>query len=65
MKEIEITIDIDGKTEIDLKGFQGKGCSQLTDDLVKSFRGEVITRDQKCDFYKQKPKAKVKQRQGF
>jgi len=50
MKEIEVTIDVDGKTEIDLKGFQGKGCSQIPDSLVKSLEGEVITREQKCDF---------------
>ncbi len=65
MKEIEVTIDVDGKTEIDLKGFQGKGCAQITDSLIKSLEGEVIARDQKCDFYKPKPKAKVKQRQNF
>ncbi|MHA2279498.1 MAG: DUF2997 domain-containing protein [Promethearchaeota archaeon] len=65
MKEIEVTIDVDGKTEIDLKGFQGKGCSQVTDGLIKSLEGEVITRDQKGDFWKPKPKTKVKQRQAF
>jgi len=65
MREIEITIDADGKTDIDLKGFQGKGCAQITDKLIKSLRGEVISREQKCDFYKPKPKIKVKQRQGF
>jgi len=65
MKEIEITIDVDGKTEIDLKGFQGKGCSQITDELIKGLEGETIHRGQKADFFKTKPKAKVKQRQGF
>ena len=63
MREIEITIDVDGKTDIDLKGFQGKGCSQVTDDLVKGLAGNVLERGQKCDFFKSKPKAKVKQRQ--
>lgn len=65
MKEIEITIDVDGKTEIDLKGFQGKGCAQVTESLIKSLAGEVVHRAQKCDFFKPKPKTKVKQRQSF
>ncbi len=64
MKEIEITIDIDGKTEIDLKGYHGKGCSQITDEIVKGLSGDVVRRSQKCEFFKPKPKATVKQRQG-
>ena len=63
MKEIEVTINLDGTTEIDLKGFEGAGCHQITDQLVKSLAGEVISRDQKCDFFKAKQTEKVKQRQ--
>lgn len=62
MKEIEITIEPDGSTEIDLKGFQGKGCSEITDKLIKALEGEVTTRTPKGEYYKPKPKTKVKQR---
>ena len=60
MQEIEITIDQDGNTEIDLKGFQGKGCAEITDKLVKALGGD-IKRTQKHEFYKIEEKAKVKQ----
>jgi len=63
MQEIEITIDEEGLTEIDLKGFAGKGCSQLTDKLVKGLSGEVNTRQTKKEYYKPVPKVKVKQQQ--
>lgn len=65
MQEIEITIDAEGLTEIDLKGFHGKGCSEITDRLVKALEGEVVTRNPKGEYYKQKPKTKVKQQQRF
>lgn len=63
MQEIEITIDAQGATEIDLKGFQGKRCAEITDLLVKSLQGDVITRSPKAEYYKTKPKTKVKQQQ--
>ncbi len=65
MKEIEIIIDSEGKTEIDLKGFAGKGCGDITDELIKGIGGEVIQRDKHCDYYKPQPKTKVKQQQSF
>lgn len=63
MQEIEITIDSGGSTEIDLKGFHGKGCSEITDALIKSLQGDVVTRSPKAEYYKPKPKTKVKQQQ--
>lgn len=61
MKEIEITINTDGSTEIDLKGYHGKGCSEITDKLVKALDGEVVDRTKKREYYKPKIKTKVKQ----
>ncbi len=61
MKEIEIIIDPDGKTVIDLKGFKGKGCAELTDELLKALQGKVEKRIQKNEFFKPEPKTKVKQ----
>ena len=64
MQEIEITIDAEGSTEIDLKGFHGKGCSEITDLLTKSL-GNVVKRAPKAEYYKPKTKTKVKQQQRF
>lgn len=61
MKEIEITIDTDGTVEIDLKGFHGKGCSEITEKLLKALDGEVKTSTKKSEYYKPVPKTKVKQ----
>lgn len=65
MQEIEITIDAEGSTEIDLKGFHGKGCTDITEALVKSLQGDVVKRSQKTEYYKPQPKTKVKQQQRF
>lgn len=65
MQEIEITIDAEGSTEIDLKGFHGKGCAEITDKLVKSLAGDVVTRSPKSEYYKPKVKAKIKQQQKY
>ncbi len=62
MKEIEIIINTDGTSEIDLKGFHGKGCSKIMEELVKAIGGEVQKRTKKCDYYQPEPKQKVKQR---
>jgi len=35
LKEIEVTIDKDGETNIDLKGFQGRGCQDVMDKLTR------------------------------
>jgi hypothetical protein len=63
-KEIRITINPDGTTEIDLKGYEGKGCGKITDELTKALGGEVIKRNQKCEYNKPEQKAKVNAKQG-
>jgi len=62
MKEIEITIDADGDAEIDLKGFNGQGCTEITNQLVKALSGEKVKRIKKSEYYKTKTKEKIKQR---
>lgn len=61
MKEIEITIDTDGKAEINLNGFHGKGCSDVIDKLIKSLGADVSKREQKQEYYKKVIENKVKQ----
>jgi len=62
MQEIEITIDLEGSTQIDLKGFHGKGCSEITDKLIKALEGNVVSRSPKTEYYKPKVQEKVIQR---
>ena len=63
-KEIEITIDVDGTIEIDLKGYAGKGCSEISDELIKALGGQVDIRTKKGEYYKPLAKPKVKQKNG-
>lgn len=49
-REIEFTIKPDGSVEIDLQGFLGSGCSDVTDELVKAL-GKKVHQTKKCDFY--------------
>ena len=59
-KEVEITINADGTSEIELHGFQGKGCTKVIDDMLKSLGGKVLDRGKKCEFFKPEIQEKVK-----
>ena len=63
MQEKLITVEIDenGKSSIDLEGFQGNGCS----DIAKDFRGgdSVTQSSKKREFYAQTVVVKQSQRQ--
>ena len=61
MKEIEVTIDENGKVDIDLNGFHGKGCDEIAKKLAKAM-GSIVNIDKKCDFYKQEVQTKTKQK---
>lgn len=61
-KEIEITINPDGTSEIEMIGFDGKGCAKILDDIVQGVGGTVLKRSKKCEFYKPEVKEKVKQK---
>lgn len=58
-KEIEFTIDEDGNVEIDLQGFEGKGCEKLSEQLAKAL-GNTTFRRKKKEFYKTVVKQKQK-----
>ena len=49
-QEIEITIDTDGKTDIDLINFKGKGCSEVMKALEKAL-GTRATVEQKPEYF--------------
>lgn len=63
MQEKLITVEIDenGKSSIDLEGFQGNGCR----DIAKDFRGgdSVTQSSKKREFYAQRVAVKQSQRQ--
>lgn len=62
-KEIEFTIDEDGNVEIDLIGFEGKGCTEMSDKLIKAL-GHATFQQKKKEFYKPVVKEKQKVRRG-
>ena len=64
MKEIEFTIDENGNIEVDLQGFDGKGCSHLAEQLAREL-GKVKHRKQKQEFFKPVQKQKQKVRRGL
>ena len=53
MPEIEITIDKNGKIDIDLLNYQGQGCSQDSEAFARAL-GVVMKREQKSDYWQQK-----------
>ena len=60
MEEIEVIVDAEGNTSIDLTGFHGKGCESVSEELAKAL-GIKVSHKKKCEFYEQeiKPKQKV------
>lgn len=63
MKEIEIVIDKDGEVSIDLKGYQGKGCSNIAEALANAL-GTRVKSDKKCEYWQAETKAKAQVRNG-
>lgn len=60
-KEVEIIINTDGTVEIDLHGFHGKGCAEITEKFLKAL-GKEVKRDQKCEYHKVQQKTKQQQK---
>jgi hypothetical protein len=58
-KEIEVTIDQDGNAEIDMIGWHGKGCGDVSKQLEKAL-GKTVKSDVKSEYYKTTPKQKQK-----
>jgi len=58
-REIEITIDQDGKVEIEAFGFKGKGCHEVLDSLCRSL-GKLERAKRKAEFYESKVTVGVK-----
>lgn len=63
MKEIEIVIDKDGEVSIDLKGYQGKGCSNISEALANAL-GTRVKNDKKCEYWQTETKVKAQVRNG-
>lgn len=63
-REIEITIDKDGNVEIDMIGWHGKGCADVSKQLEKAL-GRTVKTDRKSEFYKPEQKQKQKVMRGL
>lgn len=57
-KEIEIIIDDDGNMSIEALNFQGKGCADAVNELIKQLGAKDKKVTKKKEYY-QKDKAKV------
>lgn len=53
MKQITVTINRDGTTEIDVNGVKGSGCEQYTQAILKALGGVVISDEKKPEYYEQ------------
>ncbi len=62
---IEIIIDQDGQSSIDLQGYMGKGCADVSAQITKALGGKVIQSDKKTEFFKKDTKVKQKLNRGF
>jgi len=58
-KELKIIVDSNGKLEIDLLGWKGKGCDHAIDDLLDSLGGKVEVKKKK-EWYAKTTKKKTK-----
>lgn len=58
-KEIEFTIKPDGTTEMDLQGFEGKGCHEVAEQFEKLL-GKSIKKEKKREYHREK-KVRVQQ----
>ena len=65
MKEIEITIDVNGEISLDLDGFKGKGCDDLIKKLTNAMRGKVKSVKKKNDYYSAEETQKLKVNRGM
>ena len=59
MKEIEVTVDLDGKVSIDLAGYKGSECEQVAEQLAKAL-GEKLESVKKNEYYQQNVDTKQK-----
>lgn len=60
-KEIDIIIETNGETSIELTGWHGKGCSDVTAEISKAL-GRTVKTDKKCEYWQQETKPEVKQK---
>ena len=60
-KTIEIIIDEDGTTHIEVNGAVGPECQKYTEAIKKALGGAVVSEDKKPEFYQTEgSKTKVK-----
>ena len=52
MKELEITIDRNGRVQVAVRGMKGEGCLDLTKNIENAV-GSVEEREYTADYYEQ------------
>jgi len=61
MKQIIVTIDLDGNAKVEAVGFNGKGCKDATKAIEEAV-GTVTNVKQKPEFYRQEVQTDVRNR---
>ena len=61
MKQIIVTIDLDGNATVEAVGFNGKGCKDATKAIEEAV-GTVTNVKQKPEFYRQEVQTDVRNR---
>lgn len=60
--EIEVVIEADGTSKIEVTGMVGQGCSLHVNALTKALGGEVVQDEKKPEFFQaEKDNNKLKQ----
>ncbi len=45
LHEVEVVIDRDGEVRIEVHGLKGRGCLDLTADLIEALGGDVLEQE--------------------
>ncbi len=45
LHEVEVVIDRDGEVRIEVHGLKGRGCLELTADLIEALGGDVLEQE--------------------
>ena len=60
-KTIEVIIEEDGTTHVEVNGVVGPECQKYTEAIKKALGGEIVSEDKKPEFFQtETSKAKVK-----
>ncbi len=63
MRKITITVDTEGKTQVEAHGYQGGSCAKATQPLTKALLGDSASDVKKPEFYQGEAQVRVAERE--